>query len=210
MRNKALKERIIDISYRHKLSHIGSCITAVDIIEDIYRKKADDEKFVLSSGHAGLALYVVLEKHLGVDPEKLLKKHGIHPNRDVKKGLDCSTGSLGHGFGIAVGMALSDRSKKVYCLISDGESAEGSIWEALMFCEKMNVDNLFVKVNMNGYGAYDPSNVELLKKMFKQFRCPHIEIVLTHPELPVLHGLDAHYHVLSESEYERTKEFINA
>lgn len=201
MRNKDLKHRILEISYKHKLSHIGSCMTAVDIISDIYNKKKDDEKFILSSGHAGLALYVVLEKHTGVDAEQLLLKHGIHPNRDDEEGIYCSTGSLGHGLGIAVGMACSDRSKKVYCVISDGESAEGSIWEALLFCEKMNVDNLHVKVNINGYGAYDPSNVDQLKRMFKQFRCPHIEVVLTNPGFPMLHGLSAHYMTMSEEQY---------
>ena len=62
--NKELKKRILEISYKKKLSHLGSCLTAVDIIDEIFKIKKPDEKFVLSSGHAALALYVVLEKYL--------------------------------------------------------------------------------------------------------------------------------------------------
>src|SRR3990167_1530072 len=124
--NRNLKRRIIEISYEKGLSHLGSCLTAVDIIKEIYDIKKPYEKFVLSSGHAGLALYVVGEKYFrdAVDTcvshsaEYLFSKHGVHPNRD--RHIDASSGSLGHGIGIAVGMALADRSKNVYCLISDG------------------------------------------------------------------------------------------
>src|SRR2546427_251920 len=63
MTNKDLKKRIIEISYKNKLSHIGSCLTAVDIIDEIYAIKKPNEKFILSSGHAGLALYCVIEKY---------------------------------------------------------------------------------------------------------------------------------------------------
>src|SRR5438874_161410 len=95
-----LHDRIIEISKKYKLSHLGSCLTAIDIIEEIYNEKQEDEKFVLSSGHAGLALYVVLEKY-GFDAEILLKHCGIHPKRMYGYGIDCSTGSLGHGLPIA-------------------------------------------------------------------------------------------------------------
>ena len=64
VRNIDLKRRIIDLSFKHKASHIGSCLTAVDIIEEIFKKKKPTERFVLSNGHAAMALYVVLEKHL--------------------------------------------------------------------------------------------------------------------------------------------------
>ena len=68
---KTLSNRLIEISYNHKLSHISSCLTSLPIIFDIYNRKQKDEKFVLSNGHAGLALYVVLEHFYGVDAEFL-------------------------------------------------------------------------------------------------------------------------------------------
>src|SRR4051812_33407854 len=116
MKNKDLKKRIIEISYKHKLSHLGSCLTAVDIIDEIFQVKKPNEKFVLSSGHAGLALYVVLEKYekkdfdgnlIPLDAEEIFEHHGTHPDRCKACHLDCSTGSLGQGLPIAVGMALA-------------------------------------------------------------------------------------------------------
>ena len=82
-----LQKRILDISYKHKLSHLSSNLTAVGIIDEIYCLRKDNDPFILSSGHAGLALYVVLEKYYGLDAEKLFKKHGVHPNRDIKDKL---------------------------------------------------------------------------------------------------------------------------
>jgi len=82
-----LQRRIIDISYKYKLSHISSCISTVDTIDQIYGIRKKDEPFVLSNGHAALALYVVLEKYEKQDAEKLWKKHGTHPNRDMGYGF---------------------------------------------------------------------------------------------------------------------------
>ena len=87
MKNKKLKKRIIEISYKYKKSHIGSCLSAVDIIEEIYNLKGKNEKFVLSEGHAAIALYCVLEKHEGRNPEYLLQRHGIHAGRDEENGI---------------------------------------------------------------------------------------------------------------------------
>jgi len=161
MNNKELKRRIIEISYKKKLSHIGSCLTAVDIIDEIFQTKKPGEKFILSSGHAGLALYVVLEKYqepYRKSAEEMFDHHGVHPDRCISCGIDCSAGSLGHGLGIAVGIALADRSKNVYCLISDGEITEGSIWEALRIAAEEKLSNLIVIVNHNGWGAYGESS----------------------------------------------------
>ena len=69
---------------------------------------------MLSSGHAGLALYVVLEHFYGIDAEHLLKTHGIHPERDLENFIDVSTGSLGLGITIATGIALSNPNINVY------------------------------------------------------------------------------------------------
>lgn len=198
-----IENRILEISKKHGLSHLGSCLTAVKIIEEIYEEKQPQDRFVLSSGHAGLALYCVLEKYLQVDAEELFEKHGVHPNRDLENGIHCSTGSLGQGLPIALGMALADRSKKVYCLISDGECAEGSIWEALRVKKEMNVDNLVVYVNYNGYSAYDEVDLEYLYNRINSF-CPGINFVKTSTkEYPFLQGIDAHYCTVPE-DYEIT------
>ena len=107
-----------------------------EIIDEIYKSKNEEDIFILSSGHAALALYVILEKYEGKDAEELFLKHGGHPHRDEENGIYCSTGSLGLGITVAVGRALADKNRKVHVLISDGESAEGSVWEALRFIKE--------------------------------------------------------------------------
>lgn len=197
MKNSALKKRILDISYKKKLSHIGSCLTAVDIIDEIYSHKAPHEKFVLSSGHAGLALYVVIEKYEGINAESIFDHHGVHPDRCVKCHLDCSSGSLGHGIGIAVGMALADRSKNVYCLMSDGECAEGSVTEAMRIKSDNSLDNLKVFINFNGFAAYKKTYIpDRIAQSAKVYNTSMSQWP------PFLHGQIAHYLVLTEEHYQ--------
>lgn len=222
MQNKDLKKRIIEISYKLKLSHLGSCLTAVDIIKEIFDQKKPDEKFVLSSGHAGLALYVVLEEvskrdiegMYGVlknvhpierDAEKIFNHHGVHPDRCADCGIDFSTGSLGQGLPAAVGMALADRKKNVYCLISDGECAEGSIAEAMRIAAQNKLDNLHVYVNINGWAAYQDTDWYDLPRQNS-----YVDTVYryTTNELPFLHEIDAHYHVMTEEEYGQAMEIL--
>ena len=186
-----LHERIIEISKKHHLSHLGSSLTACDIIDEIYKIKKDDEPFILSSGHAGLSLYCILEKYYGFDAEKLYLKHGTHPHRDLEDKIYCSTGSLGVGLGVAVGMALADKSKNVYCLISDGECFEGSIFEAANVINKYNVKNLKVYINWNGFSAYDSVPGWMLMNICTIF--PDINVRHTNVEDYGLSGLSAHY-----------------
>ena len=173
-----LNERILEISIKHKLSHLGSCFTALPIIYKIYTKKKPTDRFVLSSGHAGLALYVVLEHFYGIDAEHLLKTHGIHPERDLENFIDVSTGSLGLGITIATGIALSNPNINVYCLISDGECAEGSIWEALRFIDENQIKNIEIHANINGWAAYKPVDSDKLSQRLKLF-LPEINIHYT-------------------------------
>lgn len=202
-----MHKRILDISYNHKATHLSSCLTAVDIIDNIYAIKDKDEKFVLSAGHAGLALYVVLEKYEGKDAEALFNKHGVHPNLDGEASIWASTGSLGQGLPIALGIAMADRSKNVYCLISDGECSEGSIWEALSIKRKFEVDNLKVYVNINGWGAYDPINRGQLIEKLVTFD-PQIKIKLTGDKLPeFLIGQQGHYLVMNEEQYQEALKY---
>lgn len=197
-----LTRRLIDITYQERLSHLSSTLSALPIIEEIYAKRKDDEVFILSNGHAGLALYVVLEKYYGVDPVAMLHKHGIHPGRDLENHLYCSTGSLGSGLPIAVGHALATPDKNVYCMISDGEAAEGSIWEALRFINDNQIDNLHVYANINGMGAYDMIDNAVLINRLQAF-LPRINIRLSDPpDWPFAKQLLTHYYVLKQSDYE--------
>lgn len=197
-----LQRRVVDITYQERLSHLSSTLSALPIIEEIYRERQDDEVFILSNGHAGLALYVVLEKYYGVDPVDMLHKHGIHPGKDLANHLYCSTGSLGSGLPIAVGHALATPNKRVYCMISDGECAEGSIWESLRFINEHPVDNLEVYVNINGLGAYDAIDSAYLVKRLQCF-LPRIHIRLSQPpEWSFARDLLTHYYVLNEENYQ--------
>jgi transketolase len=196
------EKRIMDITYQEGLSHLSSTLSALPIIEEIYKEKKDDEVFILSNGHAGLALYVVLEDLYGIDATMLLHKHGIHPGKDLENKLYCSTGSLGSGLPIAVGHALADRTKNVYCMISDGEAAEGSIWESLRFIKESKLDNLKIYVNVNGMSAYEYLNVDYLIERLKAF-LPRINIRLSDPvEFSFATGLLTHYYVMKPGDYQ--------
>lgn len=198
---RKLKKRAVEISYKHKLSHLGSVLSSMDILYEIYTQKGDSP-VILSNGHAGLALYVILEEFEGKDAEALFLVHGVHPNRDVDNKIFCSTGSLGHGLPIAVGMALANRDEHVYCLISDGECAEGSIWEALNVVKNHNVHNLHIYVNCNWYGAYSVISPYDLKNKLDAF-APNIRVRETSVEqLPCLKAQAAHYLVLTKEQYE--------
>jgi transketolase len=193
--------RILEISYKHNLSHIGSCLTMYPILEEIYNKKNENDIVILSAGHAGLSQYVEIEKQSNglINAEYLLENMGIHPMRDPKNGIHVSSGSLGSGILVAVGLALSDKNRNVYCILSDGECAEGSVWEALAFCQKTNLSNLIVHVNINGFSAYDAIDRVYLEHRLKSF-LP--SIVIHQTKNPTYLGdLNAHYHVLkSEKE----------
>ena len=197
----ALKKRIAEIAYKNKLGHLGSYFSSVGIIDEIYSKMDKDDIFILSSGHAALALYVCLEKYKGQDAEALFAKHGGHPHRDEECGIYCSTGSLGLGLCVALGRAVANPKRKVIVLISDGECAEGSIWEALKTIEEEEINNIEVHVNINGYAAYKNVDTIYLKERLRTF-LPNIKLHYTSVEqYSFLKGLNAHYHVMNEENY---------
>jgi transketolase len=196
-----LKKRIAEIAYKNKLGHLGSYFSSVGIINEIYSKMDKDDIFILSSGHAALALYVCLEKYKGQDAEALFAKHGGHPHRDEESGIYCSTGSLGLGLCVALGRAVANSKRKVIVLISDGECAEGSIWEALKTIKEENIENIEVHVNINGYAAYKNVDTIYLRERLKAF-LPDIKLHYTDVEqYSFLKGLNAHYHVMNEENY---------
>lgn len=201
MKNPLLKRRIIDISYRNKLSHVGSCITAVDLIAKAYEDMSPRDKFILSNGHAGLAQYVVIESRGGKNAEELFHKHGVHPSYCPEDGIWASTGSLGHGIGIAVGYALADRTKNVYVMVSDGEMAEGSVYESLNTASDMQLDNLKIIVNANGFSAMRKVYPHRLVSCTASYKNLNIRVHQTQFDFPFLDGLSAHYMTLNESQY---------
>jgi len=199
-----LKKRIAEIAYKHKLGHLGSYLSSVEIIDEIYSKMHKNDIFILSSGHASLAMYVCIEKYFGIDAEMLFKKHGGHPHRDEVNKIHCSTGSLGLGLPIALGRALADRTRKVWVLVSDGEAAEGSIWESLKTIQELGIDNIEVFVNINGVCAYKEVDPEYMTTRLKAF-LPRIQLRYTTVEqYPFLKGLNAHYHVMNDHDYKLT------
>ena len=222
---KYYRRRILEISHEQRLSHLGSCLSVVDIICSIYKIKRANDIFVLSSGHAGIAWYAVLERQGSLD-RALIKRLSVHPDRDPQIGIRVSSGSLGHGLPIALGMALADRKKTVYCVVSDGECAEGSIWETLRIAREQKVINLKIVINANGWGAYGAIALPPLLKMIRGFGYrvitvnghdmkalsvafrrqypgqPAMIFARTRVEqCPFLKGLDAHYHTMTAAEY---------
>ncbi len=190
---ESLKHRALEISYNHKLSHIGSVLCALPILYEIYNQKKEGDKVVVSSGHAHLAHLVVkeVEGTLSEGAEILLERFGIHCDR--RAGCDVSTGSLGQGIAIAAGMALADRSRNTFCLVSDGELAEGSCWEALRIAKEQKLDNLKVYLNANGMGAMGTIDTDDLEKRIKAFGFP-VEIRRTDAGLGSwAQGLAQHY-----------------
>lgn len=202
-----LYRRLLDICYQNKLHHLGSYFSSLHILDDIYKNMNKDDIFILSNGHAVVALYVVLEKYHGLDAQELLDKYGEHPKRNELDKIFCSTGSLGMGITVAVGRAIANTKRNVYCMISDGECAEGSVWEALRFSYEKKIDNLKIYVNANGWAAYDPVDLDYLEDRIKVFN-PHVNFVRTTVEHFGLSGLDAHYTNFTEEQYKEAIEVL--
>jgi len=147
-----LRKRILQKAYEDGMGHIPSALSILDIVWELYDKvMGPDDQFILSKGHGVMALYAVLEaKGLLVWDTKLMG----HPKRGGA--ILASTGSLGHGLPIAVGLAMAKKIKgehgRVFCLIGDGECNEGSIWESALVASHQKLDNLSVIVDYNHSG----------------------------------------------------------
>lgn len=144
-----LRKRIIEVAYRDGMGHIPSALSILDIIWVLYDKvMAKDDQFILSKGHGCMALYAVLEEKGLFDWST--KAQG-HPKRGGA--IMASTGSLGHGLPMALGLAKAKQIKgekgRVYCLIGDGECNEGTTWESAMLAAHHKLNNLVVIVDQN-------------------------------------------------------------
>jgi transketolase len=146
-----------------------------------------------------------LEKYGLGNAEELFKKHGTHPNRDIEHGIFASSGSLGHGIGIAVGMAFLNRNRNVFVMTSDGECTEGSVWEALRIARDNMLMNLRIIVIANGFGANGKIDTDDLRYRLNTFYpSPACQVIEKHlfsfPEY--LQGLEGHYVKLDKEKYE--------
>jgi len=183
-----IRRIVLEQSHRARVGHIGSALSIADIIAALYGDvlrisnpdDLDRDRFILSKGHAALAVYAALFLR-GWLTKKELDTYcadgthlGVHPEH-ILRGVDFSTGSLGHGLPIGAGAALAARllksSRRVFVLVSDAECNEGSLWEAVMFAAHHRLSNLITIVDLNGQQALGYTNQVLnLSPMGERWR----------------------------------------
>jgi len=195
LEKKAAKIRstILEATVKAGNGHIGGSFSCVDILVALYHGKIlninlnncndpNRDRFILSKGHAGIALYSILADAGFITKEDLFTYGendtalAEHPDRRIN-GIEADTGSLGHGLGIGVGIALSgkiDKSNfKTVVLLGDGECNEGSVWEALMFAAHHQLSNLIAIIDRNRQMILGDTEEQLalepLDKKFKSF-----------------------------------------
>ena len=165
------RRRILDISQQVGALHIAPAFSCTEITDVLYnnlmRRDADGEYrdvFLMSKGHGCMIQYVILEEQ-GVlsrsDLDAYCKPNGrlgAHPDYETP-GIAASTGSLGHGLGMATGQAYAEKLKSsdvlIYCVLSDGEFQEGSTWEAMMMAANLKLDNLVAFMDFNDFGGLE-------------------------------------------------------
>jgi transketolase len=191
---KEIRADIIRIAKDSGHGHIPTCFSVVEILYAIYNTIRHNPKdplwderdiFILSKGHAALAHYCVLAKVGYFDISEVgtigsfMSSFGCHADRLKVLGIEASTGALGHGIGIAVGIALAfkiNRSdRRVSVLIGDGEANEGSVWEAIMVAVNLGLDNLTIIYDNNmshsrGLQIYNPT------ERFMSFGCDVVNV----------------------------------
>lgn len=168
---KESRKTIVDLCYRSGTGHIGPALSVVDILTVLYfgvlrvspktKHQPNRDRFILSKGHAAAALYATLWARGFISRRVVLTYCrdggllGTHPDYNPKFGIELTTGSLGHGMPVGVGMALGLGSRaRVFVLVSDAELNEGSIWEAVMFAAHHHLDTITVIVDDNGQQAF--------------------------------------------------------
>ena len=184
-----IRKNILHIANLALSPHVGSALSCTDIVATLYFKvlRLDDydnrDIFILSKAHSAMALYATLyERGLlsKEDMEGYYQNGGTlpaHTDRLTNPYIEISAGSLGHGLPIATGMAhaikLKESGQNVYVLMGDGESQEGSIWEAAMLAPQLELNNLIVMIdrnNLQGYGRADELlSYEPIDKKFESF-----------------------------------------
>ncbi len=173
-RSRQLRRIIAEMLRTGRRGHVGSAFSLIEILRVLYDdvlkfdatqpRWTERDRCILSKGHGCLALYAILADK-GFFPEAELKKFcavdgklGGHPDREKVPGVEASTGALGHGLPIGVGMAchlkMVKSASRVFVILGDGECNEGSNWEAAMCASKHRLENLCVIVDYNKHQAY--------------------------------------------------------
>jgi transketolase len=166
--SKDIREHILRVSHHSGHGHIPTCFSIIEMLRAVYESMQHDPKqphwekrdiFILSKGHGALGLYCTLA-HYGYFPISDVYSYGAfessfgcHADRFKVPGIELSTGSLGHGIGVAAGIALGFKlagsPRKVFVLVGDGESNEGTVWETAMVSANLNLDNLTILFDNN-------------------------------------------------------------
>ena len=172
---RQVRATVIELSHKGQSPHLGSSLSCVDILVachfavlNIDPGHLDDphrDRFILSKGHAAIALYATLAHRGYFDRAMLIRDYnkdgGSIPEQPAPHclpGVELATGSLGHGMGLAVGMAYADRSLRadcdIYVVLSDGELQEGSTWENMMMAANLGVDRVVAFLDHNGSQSF--------------------------------------------------------
>jgi transketolase len=192
MENTNIRKSILHMVHYSKSSHVGTCLSMVDILYVLYYKimhldparptMAGRDKFILSKGHGGAALYATLAER-GYFPKAYLDRYYVdggtlpgHLDMEAVPGVEVSAGSLGHGLSIGIGMALANQldldKGHIYVLVGDGECNEGSIWEAVMLASTLKLTNLTVIVDYNQLQSFGRTNEVINQEnMSERWRC---------------------------------------
>ncbi|MBF0295821.1 MAG: transketolase [Magnetococcales bacterium] len=199
-RSRHLRKMVLRAMEKGGRGHLGSAFSLIEILrvlyDDVLRVRPaepdwpDRDRCILSKGHGCLALYAILADKAFFPGEALDSFCrfdsflGGHPERGRIPGVEASTGALGHGLSIGVGMALAARLKnkshRVVVILGDGESNEGSVWEAAMAAAKHRLDNLITLVDCNGMQSYGPTREVLdmapMAEKWRAFGCETREV----------------------------------
>ncbi|MEK7432439.1 MAG: transketolase [Cyanobacteriota bacterium] len=190
--SKNVRKNLLNITYKASSSHIGSSMSLVEILVYLYSEKLNKDSFdmnisernslIISKGHAAAVVYSILYEFDYISKKDLdnYSQNGSfmtgHVNYKVN-GVEFSTGSLGHGLSVALGISIcakrENRSSRCYVILSDGELNEGSIWEGIMFSSHHKLDNITIIIDNNKIQSFgfskDVINMESLENKFESF-----------------------------------------
>lgn len=161
----SVKRRLLSMHFKARAGHVGASLSCAEILTFVrFQWMGGDDTLLLSKGHAASALYSVLMEAGDIDPSlaDTFYQDGTllsaHPPPNLLPGIPFATGSLGHGLSLAAGMSLADRlkgdSRKVFCITSDGELNEGSIWEAALFIAHHQLNKVIWLIDRNGLQGF--------------------------------------------------------
>jgi transketolase len=166
---KLMRKSIVETLHQQGGGHYGGSLSVADAVLVLYRRclridpnqprHPERDRLILSKGHAAMALFSMLNR-LGItrdtpmDFESVNEEILSHPDMTCWPGIDFSTGSLGQGLSVGLGMAVAAPASTIWVILGDGECQEGQIWEAAMFAARLNIGNLKVIVDCNGFQEF--------------------------------------------------------